>query len=267
MKRALQPSSPREPSTAQKQPVEAASSEGHKETWIEGSKRIKANPPRPRTIPREWKEKVTPEYALAQVAKVGGVNILQDERNKHISWRKVARTIETDLQLRPRGNCNQILKKMVEDATGLDLRQRVSQVVGDCAFVVRRRGKNDNKKQPKQGAPANNPGAPAQQAPVAALPSTNSTTTNEPLPEITGAPSKTLPVMTATTQLVQSDVSAVPVAVVLCPSNQLLSAQVNPAEFPDRTSVTTTAVTTMIAPQNVSRILATDSQRALQQQS
>eukprot|EP00656_Telonema_subtile_P028176 TRINITY_DN3046_c0_g2_i4.p3 TRINITY_DN3046_c0_g2~~TRINITY_DN3046_c0_g2_i4.p3 ORF type:complete len:142 (-),score=42.17 TRINITY_DN3046_c0_g2_i4:123-548(-) len=35
---------------------------------------------------------------------------------------------------------------MVEDATGLDLRQRVSQVVGDCGFVVRRRGKSDKQK-------------------------------------------------------------------------------------------------------------------------
>lgn len=131
--------------------ISADADEAQKETWLEGSKRIKANPPRARTIPFEWKEKVSPEYALAQVAKWGGVNILQDERNKHISWRKVARSIETDLQLRPRGNCNQILKKMIEDATGLDLRQRVSQVVGDCAFVVRRRGKADKGTAGKKG--------------------------------------------------------------------------------------------------------------------
>jgi len=97
---------------------------------------------------------------MSLIEKFGGVNVLQDERNKKISWRKVARTIdeewtnpkpnpnpnwkvartiEEELNLRPRGNCNQILKKMVEEATGLDLRQRVSQVVGDCSFVVRRR--------------------------------------------------------------------------------------------------------------------------------
>lgn len=161
VKRAFNSAAPSStPSSAAVVSAPAGAPEDSKESWIEGSKRVKANPPRARTIPAEWKEKVTPEYALAQVAKVGGVNILQDERNKHISWRKVARTIEAELGLRPRGNCNQILKKMVEDATGLDLRQRVSQVVGDCAFVVRRRGKSDKQKPPGAAQRASTSSAP-----------------------------------------------------------------------------------------------------------
>jgi len=112
---------------------------GSKESWTEGSERLKSCPPRARTVPKEWKEKVSPGYAMELIERFGGVNVLQDERNKNISWRKVARAIEDEKGLRPRGNCNQILKKIVEDATGLDLRQRVSQVVGDCNFVVRRR--------------------------------------------------------------------------------------------------------------------------------
>ena len=48
----------------------------------------------------------------------------------------VVRIVQAELDLRPRGNCNQILKKMVEDATGLDLRQRVSQVMSTVECML-----------------------------------------------------------------------------------------------------------------------------------
>jgi len=64
-----------------------------KESWVEGSERLKMNPPRARTVPKEWKDKVSPQYAMELIEKYGGVNVLQDERNKKISWRKVALVI------------------------------------------------------------------------------------------------------------------------------------------------------------------------------